>query len=137
MGDNTEEVPELRSCQEEANTRLLLHAAHAANEGYDAMVISSEDTDVFVLLLAFYENINAGLFQKCGTRTHTKLVDIGKVSASVGKEVCLALPGLHSFTGCDTVSCLKRKGKSRPLGPHVQNKSIASIYGAGSIMEAN
>ena len=87
MGDNTEEVPELRSCQEEADTRLLLHAADAANEGYDAMVISSEDTDeleleleldevfnrlmtslpahedtdVFVLLLAFYENINTGL----------------------------------------------------------------------------
>ena len=64
MGDNTEEVPELRSCQEEVDTRLLLHAAHAANEGCEAVVISSEDTDVFVLLLAFYENINACLFQK-------------------------------------------------------------------------
>ena len=45
------QVPELCSCQEEADTRLLLHPAHAGQNGYDYVVISSEDTDVFVLLL--------------------------------------------------------------------------------------
>jgi len=32
--------------------------------GYDAVVVSLEDTDVFVLLLAFSSCIDASLFQK-------------------------------------------------------------------------
>jgi len=39
--------------------------------GYDAVVVRSEDTDVFVLLLAFSSSIDASLFQKCGTQTRT------------------------------------------------------------------
>jgi len=39
--------------------------------GYDAVVVGSEDTDVFVLLLAFPSSIDASLFQKCGTQTRT------------------------------------------------------------------
>ena len=35
--------------------------------GYDAVMVSSEDTDVFVLLLAFSSSINASYFQKCST----------------------------------------------------------------------
>ena len=50
------EVPELCSCQEEAVTRLLYMQG-----GYDAVVVSSEDTYVFVLLLAFSSSIDASL----------------------------------------------------------------------------
>ena len=33
----------------------------------------------------------------------------------VGKEMCLALPALHAFSGCDTNSTFVRKGKLMPL----------------------
>ena len=56
-GDRTVELPGLCSCQEEAVTRLLLCAAHAAQGGYDAVVVISEDTDVFGLRLAFQFHI--------------------------------------------------------------------------------
>ena len=39
-----EEVVEPKSSQEEADTRMLLHAPHAANSGYKAVVIIAEDT---------------------------------------------------------------------------------------------
>ena len=51
IGTTTRE--ELRSTQEEANTRVSFHAAHTASAVYRAVVITSEDTDVFVLSLAF------------------------------------------------------------------------------------
>ena len=35
----------LQSNQEEADTRIILHAAHAAEEGYSAVVITADDTD--------------------------------------------------------------------------------------------
>ena len=68
-GNHCEEVPELTSRHEEADGRLLLHAAHAAAAGYSAVVICSEDTDVFVLCLAFSQQIGVPLFQRCGTQT--------------------------------------------------------------------
>ena len=46
-----EVVPEFQCQQEEADGRLLFHAAHAAKEGFPAVVISSEDTDVSSCLL--------------------------------------------------------------------------------------
>ena len=91
-------MPELCSCQEEAATGLLLRAAHAAQGRYDAVVVSSEDTDVFGLRLAFSSSVDASLFQKCDTQTRTKLIDISKVVATVGEDLCQALVGLHSFT---------------------------------------
>ncbi len=63
-----EEVPALPSQHEEADGRLLLHAAHASREGFEAVVICADDTDVVIICLAFRDNINASLFQKCGTQ---------------------------------------------------------------------
>ena len=39
----------LQCHREEADGRLLLHASHAARQGYQAVVICSKDTDVFNL----------------------------------------------------------------------------------------
>ena len=55
------EVPALQCHQEETDGRLLLHAAHAAREGYQGVVICAEDTDVFILSLAFQDKIGAPL----------------------------------------------------------------------------
>ena len=40
-------IPELESTQEEADTWILLHSTHAAMSGFEAVVIVSDDTDVF------------------------------------------------------------------------------------------
>ena len=44
---------------------LLLHATQSVGEGYKAAVISSEDTDVFIMCLALNENIRATLYVLC------------------------------------------------------------------------
>ena len=81
---------------------LLLHAAHAAR-------------DVFIMSSAFCDKIKALLFQKCDTRTRTRLAHIRKISATVGMEVCRALIGLHAYTVCDTVSAFAGNGMTSAL----------------------
>ena len=105
----SENVAELTSNQGEADTRLLLHAKHAAQEGYEAVAVISED--VFVFLLNFSSIINTRLYMKCGSRTRTRLVDVKGAVQITGREICEALIGLHSFTGCDSVSAFAGKGK--------------------------
>ena len=53
---------ELRSTQEAADTRLLLHTYHAGRIGCATVVISSDDTDVFVLCLAFKSLISSTVY---------------------------------------------------------------------------
>jgi len=79
---------------------------------------------VFVLCLAFSEQIGVPLFQRCGTQTRTRLIDIGTLYSVIGPDVCKALIGLHTFTGCDTVSAFAGKGKLRALQIFKKNSSV-------------
>lgn len=106
---------ELRCTQEEADTRLILHAYHAGRNGSKVVVIVSDDTDVFILLLAFKCFISATLLLKCGQQARTRFIDISQVVERHGTEVCRSLPGFHAFTGCDSVSAFSGKGKVTPL----------------------
>ena len=114
-GESVEEVPELASSQEEADTRLLLHASHAAQEGHQAVIVVTEDTDVFVLLLPFCRAMNTTILQKCVSSTRTELIDIKKITTVLGKDSCRGLIGVHAFTGCDSVSAFAGKGKAKAL----------------------
>lgn len=59
--DSTEDINDLRSTHEEADTRLLLHCKHASLE-YPSVIIAAEDTDVFILCLAFQHAIECRIF---------------------------------------------------------------------------
>ena len=64
---------ELHSTQEEADTRLLLHAEHASRSGSKSVVIVSEDTDVFLLCLACQKFLSADIVLKCGDKNRVVL----------------------------------------------------------------
>ena len=119
---------DLRSTQEEADTRILLHAADAARSGYKTILISSEDTDVFVLCLTFKSFIPASLYMKCGTQTRTRYIDISMAVQLHGPEVCKCLIGLHAYTGCDSVSAFAGKGKITALKLIKRHKSFQDLF---------
>ncbi|KAL9976857.1 hypothetical protein ACROYT_G014195 [Oculina patagonica] len=79
----------------EKNGRLLLRASHAANDGYNSVLVYSEDTDVFIMSLALSNEIGASLFMKSGTHAQTKVIDITKVAASLDSEVCKGVLGVY------------------------------------------
>ena len=103
---------ELRSTQEEANTRVFLHGLHAAAAGYRAVVITSDDTDVFVLFLTFKGFISCPVFVKRSQQTRTVYIDVSRIVRMLDSELRRSLPGLYAFTGCDSVSAVSdRKGQ--------------------------
>ncbi|KAG0724746.1 hypothetical protein GWK47_039977 [Chionoecetes opilio] len=84
---------------------------HAATSGFQTVVVVADDTDVFLLLLAFNKDIGASLYLKCGTQARTKYIEVQKVASVLGEFVCEAIIGMHSFTGCDAVSTFAGRGK--------------------------
>ena len=71
--DTDADVTNLAPCsQEEADTRLLLHAADAVQKGYSNIYIRTVDTDVVVLAIANFAQINPnklGSGYRSGSRT--------------------------------------------------------------------
>ena len=97
--------------QEEADTRMFLHAAHAGQQGYETSVIKSPDTDVGVLAVYYSSQISGSLILATGTGNKQRFIDVNRISQKYGENICEALPGLHTFTGCDSVSTFSGKGK--------------------------
>ena len=120
-------VDDLSSNQEEADTRLLLHAKDAA-EQYPSLVCVTEDTDVFVICLGLSHVINSKIYIRRGTKMRVRLVDITKLATVLGDEVNNALMGLHSWTGCDTVSALAGQGKLKALKIILQNQRYKTAF---------
>ena len=96
----SEEVPALQCKQEEADGR------HAGKEGYSSVMICSEDTDVFIMSVAFADEIVSSLYIKCGGTNRTKVINVNRVANAFGRVVCTAVIGMHAYTGCDSVSPL-------------------------------
>ena len=97
---------------EEADTPLILHAYHAALNGFRSIVIKSVDTDVAVLAIASYSKIGCGeLWLAFGTGQHFRYIPVHKIVEVLGTERCAALPAFHAITGCDTTSSFVGRGK--------------------------
>ena len=75
-----EPVPELECDHEEADTRMLLHARHAGG----TCVIHSDDTDVFVLMLAHNRNLGK-CYVKKGRGANTRIIELSMVFNSLEK----------------------------------------------------
>ncbi|MES9881053.1 MAG: hypothetical protein ABW185_09250 [Sedimenticola sp.] len=126
--ETVEDVEDLKSTHEEADTRLLLHAKHAADAGYSSVTIVADDTDIMVLALAFVNIINCKIYMRCGSKTRTRLIIIDKMAAALGHGVCDSLLGLHVFTGCDTVSAFSGQGKLKGLKLLQQDQTFQEAF---------
>lgn len=122
-----QEVEELRSFQEEADTKLMLHAAHVPST-FNAIILCCEDTDVLILGLAFSSKIKVPLYQKCAAQSRLRFLDIKNIADFWGQDMCDSLLGLHAFTGCDTVSAFAGKGKIKALKMVRGNSEYQKIF---------
>ena len=108
-------VNDLKSSQEEADTRILLHAKHASDQGYTSVIVVSEDTECLCSSLHSQKKYLLPFIRKGGTSTRVRYMDIRKLRAVLGDKLSQALIAFHAFTGCDTVSAFAGRGKTGPL----------------------
>ena len=79
------------------------------------MLLMQPDTDVFVIGITLQPAINAHLYLQTGRGINLRTIDLKAIFDSIGADVSDALIGLHCFTGCDSVSAFKGKGKKKAL----------------------
>ena len=112
----SEAIPELYTTQEEADTRMMLHAKYISNMGTKNIIIKSPDTDVFVIGIAVSTQLEgAKLYFHTGKQDKERTLDMNAIQCHLGDDISDATVGLHTFTGCDAVSALYGRGKTKPF----------------------
>ena len=97
---------------EEADTRLLLHVAHASRHRLTKVLIKTVDADVVILVLTnFYRLGMEELWIAFGVGKHFRYIPAHQVACSLGQAMCEALPFFHADTGCDPVFSFCGRGK--------------------------
>ena len=87
---------------EEADSLILLYGIDVARrDPFRELDISCSDTNVFVLLLNFYKQLNIRTVFRMSKGNNIRDIDVGTAYKALGEDRCLALPGFHAFTGCD------------------------------------
>ena len=75
---------ELYTDQEEADTRMFLHASHASSHEHQRVAIDSSDTDVEVLACHHQSAIPAELTLISGTRSRSRLISVLQLCEKLG-----------------------------------------------------
>ena len=111
--NKSRDVSGLAPCtHEEADTRIILHLEDAVKAGNTKVSIRTVDTDVIVLAVTSAQRLNnAGVWIAFGTGKCLRFIAAHKIARGLGPDQCMALPMLHAFTGCDTVSFFGGRGK--------------------------
>ena len=111
--DDVINVPELSSNQEEADTKLCLHARHALNSADRETVIvrnHSGDVDINVILIAKTIDTPERVILDFNKGKYRKLLWLSDIDMTDDEKKCLI--GFHAFTGSDYTSAFFRKGKA-------------------------
>ena len=137
---NSQEVRDevqLESNHEEADTRMLLHAKHASSN-VGKMLISSPDTDVFIICSSVNLLRDAELFFLTGVKSSRRVIDVDKISddiyedlnsCEISKDIVMkSLIGFHSFTGCDTISAFAGPGKVKPIKLMLKDEKYIKMF---------
>ncbi|KAG1693959.1 Ral GTPase-activating protein subunit alpha-1 [Nymphon striatum] len=109
---STDVVDELSSNQEEADTKLLLHAKHVfnAHPGKAVLIRSpSGDVDINILFLALFPEDADRIYIDYGTGKSRKVLQLSTID--MPDTFKSALVGFHAFSGNDYISSIFRKSK--------------------------
>lgn len=108
---NFKETNNIQSNQEEADTKLILHAVDATKDGATEIEIHSPDTDVFILSLRRYPDLCEQTSFVTGTGQRRRTISLKPIVQVLGQDKTLALPGLHALSGADNTGSFSGKGK--------------------------
>ena len=113
---NDLDLSNLTPCNhEEADTRVFLHVKDMTQQGYTKMVIRKVDTNVLVLAVSVYEQLQEEmeeLLVDFGAGKNRKFFPIQETLEHIGECKARGFPLFHAFTRCDKVSFMSHVTKS-------------------------
>ena len=127
-----EDVYKLQSDQEEADTRIVLHARDATLRGFQQVNVVCRDTDVLLLLLAHQPYLCEAIWLFSGTARKRCYVPLHLIELAEEKRASLL--AFHALTGCDTTSQFAGIGKKSAWAVFMQYHGLLQHLGEQNII---
>ena len=110
--NGSQDVEHLKSNQEEADTKVILHCLDALKTPEATVVLRSHsgDTDIIVHAVTLIRDNCERLFLDYGSGKHRKALCLSEITMSDKEKD--AFLGFHAFTGNDYISAFFMKGKA-------------------------
>ena len=118
----------LKSDQEEADTKIVLHALDATANAATEIRIHSPDTDVFILALRCYPDHCQNMVFVTGKGEAYHTIKLQPIVCALGPLKTAALPSFHALTGVDNTGSFAKKEKPTCWG--VFNKAHDDVIQA-------
>ena len=106
-----------RSTEEEADTKIILHALYAFAQGATQLSIYFPDTDVLVLALRRCADLCSNSCFVTGTG---RVINLTSIADALGPTKTAALPAFHALTSADVTGSFSGKGKATCCGRGIQ-----------------
>lgn len=121
FNDISIQLPELNHRIEEADVRMIPHALHAVKGGASRTILLSNDTDVLVLGLHYW-NLLRGyglkeLWIRAGVGNATRHIPLHTLAEKMDPEIRKVILPLHHLTGCDASSKFGTKSSGLKAKP--------------------
>lgn len=111
-----QEVPTLMSTQEETDSRVILYCMYAKERGFKTIRVQSPDTDILFILLHYANQLDGlSILFETGKGSAKCCIDVTGLAKSLTPKLCSALLGAHAYSGCDSTSAFKGKGKVKAI----------------------
>ena len=81
----------------------MLHVADMARNRLKKVGLSTNDTAVLVINVAFFHKVQA-FWLAFGTGRNFRYIPVHTIARHLGQEKCKAILGFHALTVCDSVS---------------------------------
>ena len=116
LSNHTNSLEGVSPCShEEADTRIFVHARHAAQEGSKSVLVKASDTDILVIAISTMPTLQAIGLQQLWVAfvqgRNMRWIPVHELYRSVGPEKGRGIILVHAFTSCDVVSAFRGKGK--------------------------
>ena len=116
----------LKSTHEEADTRLLLHAAQSQ---FHTVVVSSRETDVLLLLVSHFQTMQCQhIWMKSGG-TYLLMQFFNKLPSGYASS----LLAFHALTGCDNTSHIANHTKRSSWKTFKERHGLLKNLGIGEL----
>ena len=108
---NKKDMSYLKSDQEGADTKIVLHSLDATPNGATEIRIHSPGTDVFILSLRRYPDLCQNTVFVTGKGQNHREIKLQPIVHVLGPTKTAALPAFHALTGADNTGSFSNKGK--------------------------
>ena len=106
---------------------MFLATKFVSSRGCNSGSIQTFDSDVAIVVLYYAPMLSKPLYTKIGAGKNERILNVTETPFQ--KNFLRALPGLHTFSGCDSTSAFHRIGKRKWLNIVKGNEEYCNALG--------